>query len=93
MKGNFVNLSDRNVTAILEAYPSTNEPVNPRAARYETSGLGPGTAVNVSAVATGQQQRAFVGEIAMAQFKCTYWVYSFTLLTGCLCRISVPRPR
>ena len=60
MKGNFVNLSDQNVTNILKAYSTTDGPVNPRDARYETSGFGPGTAVSVSAVATGQQQRAFV---------------------------------
>jgi hypothetical protein len=60
IKGNFPNLSAANITQLLAAYPSSSNPVNPSDPKYETNGLGPGTAVNVSQVGTGQQQRANV---------------------------------
>jgi hypothetical protein len=60
IKSNFPNLSEANITNILAAYPSSSDPVDSTAAKYETSGYGPGTAVNISQVATGQQQRCYV---------------------------------
>ncbi|KAE8441324.1 hypothetical protein EG329_005519 [Mollisiaceae sp. DMI_Dod_QoI] len=59
IKSNFPNLSDTNVTALLAAYPNTSNPVNASDPRYETDGYGPETAINVSQVGTGQQQRAY----------------------------------
>ncbi|PKS06171.1 hypothetical protein jhhlp_007488 [Lomentospora prolificans] len=59
IKGNWVNLSEANITGLLEAYASTQDPVDLDAPRFETDGLGPATAVNVSQIATGQQQRAY----------------------------------
>ena len=41
-------------------YASTPEMDDADAPRFETDGLGPPTAVDVSQVATGQQQRAYV---------------------------------
>lgn len=58
IKGNFPNLSSANVTQLLAAYSSTSNPTNPSDPKYETNGIGPGTAVNISQVGTGQQQRA-----------------------------------
>lgn len=60
LKENFPNLSTTQINSILAAYPSGSGPVSVADARYATSGFGPATAVNVSQVATGQQQRAFV---------------------------------
>jgi len=60
LKTYFFNLSDQNITNILATYPSSSSPVNPNDPRYETDGYGPGTAVNISQAATGQQQRAYV---------------------------------
>lgn len=60
LKENFPNLSETNITSILDFYPSDEGPVDPTSARYETDGYGPGTAVNISQVATGQQQRCYV---------------------------------
>ncbi|KAL8381630.1 hypothetical protein RB595_005762 [Gaeumannomyces hyphopodioides] len=74
IKSNFVNLSEQNVTAILDAYPSVPGPDDPSSPRFETSGLGPATAVNVSQVATGHQQRAF-NIYAESTFVCpAYWL-------------------
>ena len=60
LKDQFSTLFDDQVTRLLDAYASTDDPVNPTDLRFATSGLGPATAVNVSQIATGQQQRAFV---------------------------------
>ncbi|KAL2111725.1 hypothetical protein VUR80DRAFT_9446 [Thermomyces stellatus] len=54
-----VNLSIQNISKLLAVYASTEEHVNPDAPQFETDGLGPATAVNVSRLATGQQQRAY----------------------------------
>ncbi|KAK3381983.1 inactive carboxylesterase 4 [Podospora didyma] len=59
IKSNFNNLSDKNVSNILAAYPSSSDPTDPSAVRFDTDGYGPATAVNISQVATGQQQRCF----------------------------------
>ncbi|KAK0709204.1 Alpha/Beta hydrolase protein [Lasiosphaeria miniovina] len=73
LKSNFPNLSDRNVTNILAVYPSSRGPVDPSSARYDTDGYGPGTAVNISQVATGQQQRCY-NIYAEASVICpSYW--------------------
>jgi hypothetical protein len=60
LKSQFPNLSDKNIISLLAAYPSSSNAVNASDPRYETNGYGPGTAVNVSQVGTGQQQRAYV---------------------------------
>ena len=60
VKVTFINLSDANITALLAAYPSSTAPSKATDVKFETSGYGPATAVNVSQVATGQQQRAYV---------------------------------
>ncbi|KAI6382865.1 hypothetical protein MCOR25_000380 [Pyricularia grisea] len=74
IKQNFVKLSDRQVTAILDAYPSVPGPDDPNSPRFETDGFGPATAVNVSQTGTGHQQRA--SDIyAEATFVCpAYWI-------------------
>ena len=56
----FPLVPDNDVTKILDAYPSTSDPVDPSVAKYATDGYGPGAALNISQLATGQQQRAFV---------------------------------
>ncbi|KAL8297394.1 hypothetical protein RB597_006480 [Gaeumannomyces tritici] len=74
IKSNYVNLSEQNVTAILDAYPSVPGPDDPSSPRFETSGLGPATAVNVSQVAAGHQQRAY-NIYAESTFVCSaYWL-------------------
>lgn len=55
------NLPASNVSALLSAYPSANS----SSPRYETSGLGPGTAVTISQVATGEQQRCYVRPLSI----------------------------
>ncbi len=56
----FPNLSDAQIQQILAAYPSPSTPVDPQTIKIETNGYGPPYAINVSQVATGQQQRANV---------------------------------
>jgi glutamate dehydrogenase/leucine dehydrogenase len=60
IKSYFVNLSGRDITDILKTYPTNSGSRNASTARYETSGYGPVTALDVSPVATGQQQRVYV---------------------------------
>ncbi|KAF2280548.1 alpha/beta-hydrolase [Westerdykella ornata] len=70
----FPSLTDADVHTILEAYASSDAPVDPNAPKFATNGLGPATAVNVSQVATGQQQRAN-NIYAEATFVCpSYWL-------------------
>ncbi|KAF1956825.1 alpha/beta-hydrolase [Byssothecium circinans] len=72
----FPSLSDYNVTQVLATYPSTSAPVNASDLKYATDGYGPDTAVNISQVATGQQQRAY-NIYAEATFVCpSYWLAS-----------------
>ncbi|PMD30492.1 inactive carboxylesterase 4 [Hyaloscypha variabilis F] len=80
IKGNFPNLSAANITQLLAAYPSSSNPVNPSDPKYETNGLGPGTAVNVSQVGTGQQQRANDIYAESAAVCPSYWLA--TAFTG-----------
>ncbi|KAK0644577.1 inactive carboxylesterase 4 [Cercophora newfieldiana] len=76
IKSNFANLSERNITSLLAAYPSDSGPVVASTPRYETNGYGPGTAVNISQVATGQQQRCY-NMYAEASVICpSYWFAS-----------------
>ncbi|KAM7210052.1 alpha/beta-hydrolase [Rhypophila decipiens] len=76
IKSNFANLSERNITSLLAAYPSDSGPVVASTPRYETSGYGPGTALNISQVATGQQQRCY-NMYAEASVICpSYWFAS-----------------
>lgn len=60
IKANFPNLLATNITQLLTAYPSSSSPVDPSDPKCETNAYGPGTAVNISQVGTGQQQRAYV---------------------------------
>ena len=60
LKLSYPAFADAQISQILAAYPSSDNPVDPRDLRYATSGLGPATAVNVSQVATGQLQRGYV---------------------------------
>ncbi|OBT45571.1 hypothetical protein VE00_03497 [Pseudogymnoascus sp. WSF 3629] len=72
----FPNVSNDDITQILAAYPSSSGPVNPNDPTFATTGLGPATAVNVSQVATGQQQRGN-NIYAEATFVCpSYWLAS-----------------
>ncbi|OBT54867.1 hypothetical protein VE04_03758 [Pseudogymnoascus sp. 24MN13] len=72
----FPNVSDGDVAKILAAYPSSSGPVNPNDPMFATTGLGPATALNVSQVATGQQQRGN-NIYAEATFVCpSYWLAS-----------------
>ncbi|TLS23977.1 hypothetical protein PpBr36_08728 [Pyricularia pennisetigena] len=74
IKQNFVNFSEEQVTAVLDAYPSVSGPDDPNSPRFETDGLGPATAVNVSQAGTGHQQRAY-NIYAEATFVCpAYWL-------------------
>ena len=57
---NFPRLSNAQISQVLNAYPSTSAPVNPNDLKFETNGLTPPTAVNVSQAGTGHQQRANV---------------------------------
>ncbi|KAK0616822.1 inactive carboxylesterase 4 [Immersiella caudata] len=76
IKSNFANLSERNITNLLATYPSDSGPVSASTPRYETNGYGPGTAVNISQVATGQQQRCY-NMYAEASVICpSYWFAS-----------------
>ncbi|GAB1316190.1 Carboxylic ester hydrolase [Madurella fahalii] len=82
LKENFRNLSETNITNILGIYPSDEGPVDPRSVRYETDGYGPGTAVNISQVATGQQQRCY-NIYAEASVICpSYWFASAFSTSG-----------
>ncbi|KUJ07904.1 alpha/beta-hydrolase [Mollisia scopiformis] len=74
IKSNFANLSTTNITALLAAYPSTSGPVNSADPKYETNGYGPGTAVNISQVGTGQQQRAYDMYAEAAAVCPSYWL-------------------
>lgn len=56
----FPTLNDADIQAILDAYPSSDAPVDPMALRFATDGLNPPFAVNVSQAATGQLQRGYV---------------------------------
>ena len=56
----FPNLSAAQIQQILDAYPSPSTPADPQTIKIETNGYGPPYAINVSQVATGQQQRANV---------------------------------
>lgn len=74
MHGEYPTFTDADVDAVLAAYPSSDAPVDPSAVKFATSGTGPATAVNVSSVATGQQQRAD-NIYAEATFVCpSYWL-------------------
>lgn len=60
LKLEFPTFADSDVQKVLDAYPSSDDPVNPADLKFATDGVGNPTAVNVSQVATGQQQRANV---------------------------------
>lgn len=56
----FPTFNDSDVQKVLDAYPSTAAPVNPSDSKFATDGIHAPSAVNVSQVATGQQQRGNV---------------------------------
>lgn len=65
----YPTLKDADIEQIMNAYPSTDAPVNPDDPKFATDGLGGASAVNVSQVATGHQQRANVCCFQSAQFE------------------------
>jgi carboxylesterase type B len=78
----FPSFTSAQIAQILAAYPSTSSPVNPADPRYATNGYGPGTAINISEAATGQQQRAN-NIYAEATFICpSYWLASAFIRAG-----------
>lgn len=56
----FPLFSNSDLAKVLLYYPSSNASVDPNAVEYATSGYTGATAINESAVGTGQQQRANV---------------------------------
>lgn len=71
LQGAYPDLMPADFEAILAAYPASNDTDD---VRFATSGLGPVTALDVSQVATGPQQRAD-NIYAEATFVCpSYWL-------------------
>lgn len=60
LKAEFPAFSTADIQNVLNMYPSTDADDNPNALKFATNGRGPATAVNVSQLATGHQQRAYV---------------------------------
>jgi carboxylesterase type B len=93
LRQEFPTFTTNDIQRVLDAYPSTSEVVNTSAPKFATNGLGPATAVNVSQVATGQQQRAN-NILAEATFVCpSYWLnsaYSGSSRTSYHYQYSVP---
>jgi hypothetical protein len=54
----FPSFTDADVQKVLNTYPSSDNPVDPTAPKFATNGLTGPTVLDVSHVATGQQQRA-----------------------------------
>jgi carboxylesterase type B len=70
----FPTFSDADIEKVLAVNPAPDTPVDPNAPKYETNGLTGATAVTVSQVATGHQQRA-ANIYAEAIFICpSYWI-------------------
>ena len=61
----FPTFTDADIQSVLDAYPAPNVSVNANDPKFATNGISPPTAVNVSQVATGQQQR---GNVRLDQF-------------------------
>ncbi|KAF2471200.1 alpha/beta-hydrolase [Lindgomyces ingoldianus] len=78
LKVEFPNLSDEDIQAILDANPASAAVVDPAAPKFATNGLTPPpvTAVNVSQVATGQQQRGDISSWILT----TYFSIPLTFL-------------
>ncbi|KAF3002872.1 hypothetical protein E8E13_000264 [Curvularia kusanoi] len=73
LRGAYPDLSPSDLDTILTAYPASN---SSSTTRFATSGLGPLTALDVSQLATGAQQRAD-NIYAEATFVCpSYWLNS-----------------
>jgi carboxylesterase type B len=93
LRQEFPTFTADDIQRVLDAYPSTDEPVSPSDPKFATNGLGLATAVNVSQVATGQQQRAN-NIFAEATFVCpSYWLnnaYSGSSRTSYHYQYSVP---
>ncbi|KAK2747903.1 hypothetical protein FQN57_001494 [Myotisia sp. PD_48] len=74
IRTNFPRFTDSDVASILQLYPSSSDPVNPNDPLFATLGDRGLTALNQSAYATGQQQRAY-NLYAEFTFVCpTYWL-------------------
>ncbi|KAF2786168.1 inactive carboxylesterase 4 [Melanomma pulvis-pyrius CBS 109.77] len=70
----FPTFSLDDIQNVITAYPSVDSAVNASDAKFATNGYGQPTAVNVSQIATGQQQRAY-NIYAEATFVCpSYWL-------------------
>ncbi|OAL49201.1 alpha/beta-hydrolase [Pyrenochaeta sp. DS3sAY3a] len=62
------------IAGLLSQYPSSNDEIEPTSTRFATTGDEGRTALDVSALATGQQQRAF-NIYAESTFVCpSYWL-------------------
>ncbi|ORY07129.1 Alpha/Beta hydrolase protein [Clohesyomyces aquaticus] len=76
LKQEFPSFTDAQIQAVLDANPASDANVDPVAPKFATNGLTPApvTVVNVSQVATGQQQRGD-NIYAEATFVCpSYWL-------------------
>jgi carboxylesterase type B len=72
----FPTFSLDDINKVIAAYPSVETAVNPNDPKFATNGYGTPTAIDVSQVATGQQQRAY-NIYAEATFICpSYWLNS-----------------
>jgi carboxylesterase type B len=60
MRLSYPTLKGADIEKVLDVYHSTDAPDNPNSPKFATNGLEGATAVNVSQVATGHQQRANV---------------------------------
>jgi carboxylesterase type B len=70
----FPTFTTADVQNVLDANPAPDTPVDPNAPKYETNGLTGATAVTVSQMATGHQQRA-LNIYSEATFICpSYWI-------------------
>lgn len=70
----FPTFGSADIQQVLDAYPSSDASVNASEPMFATNGVSGATAVNVSQVATGQQQRAN-NIYAEATFVCpSYWL-------------------
>ncbi|OJJ35595.1 hypothetical protein ASPWEDRAFT_110676 [Aspergillus wentii DTO 134E9] len=70
----FPQFKEDEIEKTLLHYPSTTDPVDKNATRFATTGTGEPTALNMSAFASGQQQRAF-NLYSEVTFVCpAYWM-------------------
>jgi carboxylesterase type B len=91
LKLEFPTFSSADIQNVLDAYPSGDGPVNASDPKYATNGVDGATALNVSQVATGHQQRAN-NIYAEATFICpSYWLNTaYSTKTSFHYQYSVP---